>query len=295
MPPVKTRRKPQKTNRDPGARKAKPAAAGRAERNDVDPKSLKVNPAFQRLIPLQSREEYLSLSGSIRAEGCREPLLVWKGRNVVLDGHTRRDLCIEHGKKVKVREVELADEKAAVEFILRLQRQRRNLTREAMSYFRGAEYNAIKQQRGGDRRGRKPKGQRDPLLSTAGRLAEKHGVSEKTIKRDGIFARAIDQITADYGDPEVKRKLLGADVKLTHGLARLLLKKPPGDRKAEVRYLAEVGELPRAKEDGRSSAAKPEVAARSIVTRLQAKGDEHARAVLQQMARMLGMEVNEKA
>jgi len=35
---------------------------------------------------------------------------------------------------VKVREVELPDEKAAVAFILQIQRQRRNLTREAMSY-----------------------------------------------------------------------------------------------------------------------------------------------------------------
>src|SRR5436305_6162409 len=96
----------------------------------AEPKSLKVNPAFQSLIPLQSRGEYLALDQSIQAEGCRDPLLVWKGQNVVLDGHTRRDLCIQHKKQVKVREVELPDEKAAMEYILQIQRQRRNLTRE---------------------------------------------------------------------------------------------------------------------------------------------------------------------
>src|SRR5206468_1791853 len=109
--------------------------------------------------------------------------------------------------------------------ILELQRQRRNLTREAMSYFRGAEYNATKGQRGGDRSSRKAKGQSDPLPPTAERLDEKYGVSGKTIKRDAVFAQATDRIVDAYGDPEIRRKLLGADVKLTHGLARLLLKK----------------------------------------------------------------------
>jgi hypothetical protein len=63
---------------------------------------LKINPDFQRLIPLQSRGEHQALSDSINSEGCRDPLLVWKGHNVVLDCHTRRELCIEHGKPVKV-------------------------------------------------------------------------------------------------------------------------------------------------------------------------------------------------
>jgi hypothetical protein len=51
----------------------------------ADPKSLKVNPAFQRLIPLQSREEFRALQQSILDEGCRDPLTVWKRHNVILD------------------------------------------------------------------------------------------------------------------------------------------------------------------------------------------------------------------
>jgi hypothetical protein len=90
----------------PKARKAA-AAPAPDDWRWADPASLKVNPDFQRLIPLQSREEFRALDQSIRAEGCRDPLTVWKGHGVVLDGHTRRDLCIMHGKQVKVREVEL--------------------------------------------------------------------------------------------------------------------------------------------------------------------------------------------
>jgi hypothetical protein len=192
-----------------------------------------------------------------------------------------------------VEEIDLEDEKAAVEFILRIQRERRNLTREAMSYFRGTDYNAVKRSHGGSRRGRKPKGQSDPLISTAGRLAEKYGVSEKTIKRDGVFAKVIDKIVDDYGDPEIRRKLLGADVRLTHGLARLLFKMPPEERKPAVQQLIEQGELTRAKREA-TTVRRPKEIAQSLVARLQAKGEMHARSVLQQMAALLGMEVVEK-
>jgi hypothetical protein len=267
--------------------------AAQADWHWADPKSLKVNPAFQSLIPLQSKGECLALEESIQAEGCRDPLLVWKGHNVVLDGHTRRELCLKHKKQVKVREVELPDEKGAVEYILQVQRQRRNLTREAMSYFRGAEYNAVKQQRGGKRPGKKSKGQSDPLTTTAAHVAEKYGVSEKTVKRDAIFAQVIDRIVADYGDPEIKRKLLGADVRLTQGTARVLIRMPAKERKAAVDQLLKEGELPRAKK-GTGSSRRPKEVAQSLVARLQKKGEGHARSVLQQMARLLGMELVEK-
>jgi hypothetical protein len=259
----------------------------------AEPKTLKVNPAFRRLIPLQSREEFRALDRSIQAEGCREPLLVWKGRNVVLDGHTRHELCLGHKLKVKVREVELADEKAATQFILQLQRQRRNLTREAMSYFRGTEYNAVKQLRG-NRRGRRPKGQSDRMVSTAENLALQYGVAEKTIRRDGVFAQIIDRIVDEYGDPEIRRKLLGADVKLTHGLARQLLKMPAEERKAAVDQLVEEGELPRARKGGIAPALKPKDVAQSFIARLNKKGEGHAQAVFKHMARLLGFEVTEK-
>lgn len=259
----------------------------------VDPKTLKVNPAFQSLIPLQAKGELLALEESIKTEGCRDPLIIWKSSCAVLDGHTRRELCMKHKKQVKVREVELPDEKAAIEYILQIQRQRRNLTREAMSYFRGSEYNIVKESHGGSRRGRKASGQSDHLKKTAGLLAEKYGVGEKTIRRDAIFAKVIDQIVEEYGDHEVKRKLLGADVKLTQGTARVLFKMPTKERKKAVDQLVEQGELPRTKKEA-TPARKPREVAQGLVDRLKAKGESHAKSVLQQMARMLGMEVVEK-
>ncbi len=282
--------KGRRTKRDGAAAKAGADSGDPGDWRWADPAGLKVNAAFQGLIPLQSKGEFQALEQSILAEGCRDPITIWMGHNLVLDGHTRRELCVGHKKQVKVREVELPDEHAAVEYILTIQRQRRNLTREAMSYFRGAEYNAVKRRRGG-RRARGAKNGSDAEASTALRLAEKYGVSEKTIKRDSVFARAVDALAADHGDPEVKRKLLGADVRLTQGTAAALSRMPIGERKAALDTLIEQGELPRAKTP---APARPRDVAQSIVARLKVRGEDHARSVVQQMARLLGMEVGEK-
>jgi hypothetical protein len=263
----------------------------------ADPKSLKVNPAFEALIPLQSKGEYMALDQSIQAEGCRDPLTVWKGKNVVLDGHTRRMLCAGHKKQVKVREVDLADEQAAVEYILQIQRERRNLTREAMSYFRGTEYNALKRQRGGSKRGRKPKGFNQPQ-PTSMQVADKYGVAEKTIRRDGQFAQDIDQLVVDYGQPEVKRKLLGADVKMTPGTARVLLKMPAEERKKAMDHLIEFGELPRAHKAGEErdrAEQRPRRVAKRLLASLEKKGEVYARAVVNQLVRLLGLQVVDPA
>jgi hypothetical protein len=67
---------------------------------------------------------------------------------------------------------------------------------------------------------------------------------------------------------------------------------PAKERKAAVDVLVEKGELPRAKK-GSGPVRKPKEVAQSLVARLQKKGEGHAKSVLQQMARLLGMEVVE--
>ena len=45
----------------------------------------------------------------------------------------------------------------------------------------------------------------------------------------------------------------------------------------------------------RPTAQQPKQVAQALVARLKVKGDEHALAVLEQMARLLGREVSEKS
>lgn len=60
-----------------------------------------------------------------------------------------------------------------------------------MRILRGRRYNRIKKAQGGDRRA---SGQNDHMNErTAERLAKEHGVSPKTIRRDGKFAEEVER------------------------------------------------------------------------------------------------------
>jgi len=266
---------------------------GAADWQWADPNTLMVNPVFQRLIPKQSKGERQGLEASIRVDGCLDPLVIWKGHNIVLDGHTRREFCILYHKQVKIRYIELANEEEAIAYILGLQQQRRNLTLVAMSYLRGTDYNAQKKQHGGDRRSGGSSEQFVPLIvptqrkKTAQQLAEKYKVSHMSIKRDGGFAQDLDKVLKGHPDPDVQRNLLCPDVKLTHGTARWLLDMEPKERREAVDQLIERGAVPRAKKT--KYASGPEGRAQSLLAGLRKKGEEHARDVVRAMARLVGL------
>src|SRR6056297_1416408 len=58
-----------------------------------------------------------------------QPLLIWKDREVVLDGHTRLKAAEKAGiQQVPVYETSFASEAEALEYVIHLQKDRRNLT-----------------------------------------------------------------------------------------------------------------------------------------------------------------------
>ena len=77
--------------------------------------------------PLQPADKTI-LEQSIRAEGCRDALIVWKQTGILLDGHNRLTICQEHNLSYKVTEIELADRQTALKWMLLNQLGRRNLT-----------------------------------------------------------------------------------------------------------------------------------------------------------------------
>jgi len=46
------------------------------------------------------------------------------------------------------------------------------------------------------------------MAQTAESIAKQHGVSEKTIRRDGQFAAAVDKLKAI--DPDIEQKIMAA-------------------------------------------------------------------------------------
>lgn len=88
---------------------------------------LMIDPELRDLIPPLTDGEYASLKESIRKDGCREPLTIWKGQNIILDGHNRYEICIDLKVPFNTVEIELPDLTAAKIWMIRNQKGRRNL------------------------------------------------------------------------------------------------------------------------------------------------------------------------
>src|SRR5437867_3999385 len=87
---------------------------------------LRIDPEFSALIPPLHAAERCELESSLRREGCRDPLVLWRG--ILLDGHNRLEICTRLGLDFKTLGIELSSRQAAKVWIIRNQFGRRNLT-----------------------------------------------------------------------------------------------------------------------------------------------------------------------
>ena len=167
-----------------------------------------IDPEFEALMPKLTAEAYDRLEKKILKEGFREPLIIWKEQNILLDGHNRLTICKKHHIEYFTEAVSLKNRNEALQWIVDHQLGRRNLTDEQRAYFIGKDYLLQKQAVGNPLLGQQSvqklslSGQNDQIgktstpyqKTTAEVVAEKHGVSEKTVRRDAAFAEAVDQL-----------------------------------------------------------------------------------------------------
>lgn len=157
---------------------------------NTEDQKITIDPEFKDLIPPLAPEELAQLEENIKREGCRDPLVVWDG--TLIDGHNRYEICIRNGIHFDTVEMVFADREDAKDWMDRNQLGRRNLTPDQFTLLLGRRYNRVK--KGNGQRGPEKLGQIDPAKSTAESLAVQHGVSEKTVKRAGQFAAAVDKL-----------------------------------------------------------------------------------------------------
>ena len=153
-----------------------------------------IDAEFQSLIPPLSDEEYAQLEKNILADGCRDPLVLWG--QLLVDGHNRYAICTKHGLSFNTVQKEFASRDEALDWIDANQLGRRNLTPDQRSIIRGRRYNRTKKAQGGTGANQhKSRGDKvSPLLKTAKALASQHGVTDRTIMRDGKRAEALDRL-----------------------------------------------------------------------------------------------------
>jgi hypothetical protein len=172
--------------------------------------NIKIDPEFRDLIPPLSQEELDNLHISISNDGCLAPLIVWKQEGILLDGHNRYAFCKKCDYDFQVTEIKLPHRESAINWIIKNQLGRRNVSPDVAARLRGKLYLSRKNGNGGDRRSQESECQSGNLINetTAEIVARETGVSPRTISRDAAYAEACDKLgisTAAIASGEEKR------------------------------------------------------------------------------------------
>ena len=172
-----------------------------------------INNDFKSALPAPRAEEIAELEKEIRAHGgCYCPLIVWRSERglVLVDGHHRYEICRRLDLPFRVEEKQFESPDAALEWIIDTQVGRRNLTDSWSRYLLGRKYEALKRQ---GQRTDLTSGQNVQKSTAAEKIADETGKNEKTVRRAGAYARALDKIGAV--NPEAKQKILAEEIYLT--------------------------------------------------------------------------------
>jgi hypothetical protein len=256
---------------------------------------LHVDSEFERLIPPLARAERDLLEASLKQEGCRDPLIVWAGHNIILDGHNRWHLCNLHQIPFRTVDLDLPDREAARNWVIQRQFSRRNLTAAGASYLRGKRYLAERGQWGGDHKSVPGSNQQNVGLiqndgdktdaNTERRLAEDFRVSTMTIRRDAAFAEAVDNLAGTCGE-EARSLILSGDARLTRQQATRLAQMPAQEQQQFFQEFRRSGRLPAVPRPPKRRLADGEPAslARALFHRL---GPEQTALVIQALTALL--------
>jgi hypothetical protein len=176
--------------------------------------TIRIDPAFERLMQPLSDAEYAQLEANLLAEGCPDALVLWAEEGILLDGHHRLRICEAHSIAYQTRTLSFPDREAAMVWMIANQLGRRNSTPMHISDMRGKRYHLEKLREGsgqieGNKNAEKQKAQNEPFVlepeedepenapgggDTAQRLADEYGVTRETIKRDAEFSSALDTL-----------------------------------------------------------------------------------------------------
>jgi len=176
--------------------------------------AITIDNEFRSLIPPLTDIERSQLEDNLHRDGCRDPLVVWRGEHVLIDGHNRFEICNRDEISYDVVELSFESREKVKHWILCNQLGRRNLPPDVLSELRGLIYNDSQSQ---GKRTDLTSGQNGPKLSTAKKLAKELGVSERTIKRDGQYAKAIAKVTETV--PDIRAKVRSGKVKKSDVIA----------------------------------------------------------------------------
>ena len=184
-----------------------------------------IDPEFRDKIPAMPQEDFDGLRADIIRDGyVRDPLVVWKEENILLDGHHRWRVIQERpetlGDKFKVDSKSFPDRWAAIAWICANQLHKHNMTelqrmkliqeeyeaRKHSEAFKGNQYTS-----GGGENLHNQSGDKQPKVRKE--IAEEHKIPEGQVKAAVEVGRGIDRAAEVV--PEFKREVLSGETKAT--------------------------------------------------------------------------------
>lgn len=86
---------------------------------------MKIDNEFKSLIPALTEDERQGLEASLKAEGCRDALVLWG--DILIDGHNRYEICTQYGIPYKTVQKDFDSREDVIQWIILNQFGRRNL------------------------------------------------------------------------------------------------------------------------------------------------------------------------
>ena len=95
-------------------------------------KLLKIDEEFKNLLPPLADDERSELENDIKKHGVLSPIITWNG--FIIDGHNRYEICQRNGIEIPAtKELEFANKSDVMDWIIKHQTGRRNLTRSQLT------------------------------------------------------------------------------------------------------------------------------------------------------------------
>lgn len=209
---------------------------------------LKINMEFKNLIRPLQKKEFLQLESNILSDGCRDPIVTWKG--FIVDGHNRYEICTEHQIPFEILEMDFECKEAAIAWICANQLGRRNITEETRKFLIGMQYetekvvasrrnvqgtNQYSCQGAGIQRLTEAERQAASGHLTAQKIADENHISQGTVQKYAMYTRALEEIGKIC--PALIPKILSGRYKISHKNLLELSRMSPEEMKKVVRKI----------------------------------------------------------
>lgn len=199
---------------------------------------IKINVDFENLIPKLTTEQFTRLEENMVGEGrARNPLVIWKGHDILTDGHNRLRVLKAHPELGwTFVEQEFADEDDVKEWIIKNALGTRNLTEMQFTLLTSQLFDMRKKRVGNPnakgKGGRFQKSEKPTNGDTAGQLAKELGIDRSSVYSASRVARGLD--AAEAAIPGTKARVESGELKAQKGEMASWGKKTPEQIKESV-------------------------------------------------------------